>query len=235
MTEYYAKPYPVEPGLLGHKNYKIASPDNSAYPHHDAPQVLPDQDVTGGPQPLPGHGEADTAKYVREVEEGGRNGVNGNAHGVASRRTICGIGVTTLVIVVIAIICVLAAAIGGGVGGSMATRKCEREVETLKANAASLSPSSTISGSPSGSRTTSSGSSNPTTSAEPGAGENVGQVAVPKSKCPEVNGTLYTYTFGRQRSVTFRRVCNTVMDGGGTFSSQFPKFSSPPVAHLTID
>lgn len=222
MSEYYAKPTSPKPE---HATLGI----NSTYDHHDAPQVLSDPNGTNGLHSLPGHGESDTTKYVHHAEEGGRNGVNGNSRhgGRASGRTICGVGMKIFVIVIIAIICAIAAAIGGGVGGSMAVRKCEREVQVLRAEAVSLSlsPSPTTTGGSSGSRT-STGIAGPTVSAEPGAGENIGSISVPKSKCPEVNGTLYTYSFGRASSVTFRRVCNTVMDGADMIQISTPSWSS---------
>ncbi|KAF2471010.1 uncharacterized protein BDR25DRAFT_29027 [Lindgomyces ingoldianus] len=206
-------------GTNGSQTIPPTLPHAYSQQHHGNMQPLSSQDPQywqSFPQSVRPDGEQDTAKFVYD-------GQASEAPSLTIRdkkkRTICGLSELIFALIIALIVIAIAAAVGGGIGGGMAANHCRQELKVLR-QSVSISQSSTltrVSESPSPTSTLASPTSHFAIAPS--------SITVPKTGCPDSNGTLYTSTFG-SKSTTFTKICDTVKAGGDMFQISTPSWDS---------
>ncbi|KAH7138395.1 hypothetical protein B0J11DRAFT_14473 [Dendryphion nanum] len=193
------------------------------------PGLHPHSSIPTQPCPLPGTGEQDTAKYV--VDNNNNRGQHSDkqlyhGHGDTDalspkrHRIIYGLALPVFILVVVLVACVAVVAIAGGVSAGTAAkgrRECRQELGAMRERVRSGGTGTAITASPTATATGRAGQGGP--------GGEEGTIVVPRTKCPDTNGTLYTASFA-QKNITFRRFCNTVIDRGDMFQISAPSWSA---------
>lgn len=183
-------------------------------PGYSHPEVVPPSDPRNAPslpQLVHSEGEKDTAKYAYGAQPASPLSPIEDkevARQRPTRRTLCGIPLIGVMLIVAFAIIAITGAVGGGVAGSMAAKDCRSELNDLRRNVAAGQEAS------------------PSTSATPtSAPQDPVPSAAPTTNCPASNNTFYASDLGTN-STTFLMLCNRLKVGADMFQVAAPSWTS---------